>query len=214
MSKETRVFRSAFLNRAAVWSALLGFCVAGLHAQAPAAVTQVVAQPAQAVAPPQAAGDQQELHLLVGRSLVINSPTRIKRISVADPAILEAIVVTPNEILINGKAPGSVSLLLWDEAEQNQNFEVSVDLDAIGLAQRIHDAFPTEQVRVDTTNDVVMLSGKVSSAAVADKIIEVAKSISPNVTSTMQVPPISAVEVLLEVKFAEVDRSRSSINLA
>jgi pilus assembly protein CpaC len=148
------------------------------------------------------------LHLLVGRSLVINSPTRIKRISVADPTIVEALVVTPNEILINGKAPGSVSLLLWDEAEQNQNFEVSVDLDAIGLAQRIHDAFPTEQVRVDTTNDVVMLSGKVSSAAVADKIVEVAKSVSPNVTSTMQVPPVSAVEVLLEVKFAELDRSK------
>jgi len=195
MLREIRNFRSALLNRTALLAAVLAFYGAAVRAQGPAA-------------PPQAAGDQQELHLLVGRSLVINSPTRIKRISVADPTIVEAIVVTPNEILINGKAPGSVSLLLWDEAEQNQNFEVSVDLDAIGLAQRIHDAFPAEQVRVDTTNDVVMLSGKVSSSTVADKIIEVAKSVSPNVTSTMQVQPISAVEVLLEVKFAELDRSK------
>lgn len=211
MLKAPRTFRSALLNRLALLAASAVLCLGRAHAQAPAAAQApgVVAQPAVAPgAPPQAAGDQQELHLLVGRSLVINSPTRIKRISVADPNIIEAIVVTPNEILINGKAPGSVSLLLWDEAEQNQNFDVSVDLDAIGLAQRIHDAFPAEQVRVDTTNDVVMLSGRVSSSAVADKIIEVAKSISPNVTSTMQVPPVSAVEVLLEVKFAEVDRSK------
>ena len=205
----------ALLNRAALLTGALGLFVFTAHArQGAAALAQAPATAAQtapvqdAATPPQTAGDQQELHLLVGRSLVITSPTRIKRISLADPTIAEAIVVTPNEVLLNGKAPGGVSLLLWDEAEQSQNFEVSVDLDAIGLAQRIHDAFPTEAVQVDTTNDVVMLSGRVSSSAVADKIVEVAKSVSPNVTSTMQIPPASSVEVLLEVKFAEVDRTK------
>src|SRR5215470_6957634 len=47
----------------------------------------------------------QELHLLVGRSLVITSPTRIRRVSLADPAIAEAIVVSPYQVLLNGKAP-------------------------------------------------------------------------------------------------------------
>src|SRR6202047_5202389 len=60
----------------------------------------------------------QALHLLVGRSLVITSPARIKRVSLADPNIAEAIAVTPNEILLTGKAPGGVSLIIWDEAEQ------------------------------------------------------------------------------------------------
>ena len=200
MSKETRAPRLALFKRAALLAGVLSLCVFTAQAR------QAARAPATTAA--QAAGDQQELHLLVGRSLVITSPTRIKRISLADPTIAEAIVVTPNEVLLNGKAPGGVSLLLWDETEQSQNFEVSVDLDSIGLAQRIHDAFPAEAVKVDTTNDVVMLSGRVSSTAVADKIVEVAKSISPNVTSTMQVPPVSSVEVLLEVTFAEVDRTK------
>jgi pilus assembly protein CpaC len=149
----------------------------------------------------------QALHLLVGRSLVITSPTRIKRVSLADPAIAEAIVVSPNQVLVNGKAPGGVSLLLWDEADQSQDFEVSVDIDTLSLSQKIHDVFPNEPVQVETSKDVVMLSGRVSSTAVADKILEVVKNVTPKVTSLMEVPPPPTGEILLEVKFAEVERT-------
>ena len=149
----------------------------------------------------------QALHLLVGRSLVITSPTRIKRISLADPAIAEAIVVSPNQVLVNGKAPGGVSLLIWDEADQSQDFEVSVDIDTLSLSQKIHDVFPNEPVQIETSKDVVMLSGRVSSAAVADKILEVVKNVTPKVTSLMEIPPAPIGDVLIEVKFAEVDKS-------
>ena len=57
----------------------------------------------------QEAGAPQSLHLLVGRSLVISSPTKIKRVSLADPEIAEAIVVSPTQVLVNGKKPGGVS---------------------------------------------------------------------------------------------------------
>src|SRR5271169_6434978 len=130
----------------------------------------------------------QTLHLLVGRSLVITSPSKIKRVSLADPAIAEAIVVSPYQVLLNGKAPGGVSLLLWDEADQSQAFEVSVDIDVLTLTQKIHEVFPTEHVQIDTAKDMVVLSGKISSQAVADKILEVVKGASPKVTSMMEVP--------------------------
>src|SRR5215470_16361777 len=160
--------------------------------QASIPAEQAAATPAQ---PPQAAGGQaqeseapQVLHLLVGRSLIITSPTRIKRVSLADPAIAEDVVVSPTQVLVNGKAPGGVSLIIWDEAGQSQSFEVSVDIDVLGLTQKIHEVFPAEPVQVETSKDVVMLSGRVSSAAVADKILEVVKNSTPKVTSLMQVP--------------------------
>ena len=159
-------------------------------------------------APPQEAEGPQSLHLLVGRSLVISSPTRIKRISLADPNIAEAVVVTPTQVVVNGKMPGGVSLLLWDEADQSQAFEVSVDIDVLGLSQKIHEVFPAEDVHIETSKDVIMLSGRISSAAVADKILEVVKSSSPKVTSLMEVPVVpTSSEIMLEVKFAELDRS-------
>ena len=152
----------------------------------------------------------QTLHLLVGRSLVITSPTKIKRVSLADPTIAEAIVVSPFQVLVNGKTPGGVSLLLWDEADQSQAFEVSVDIDILGLTQKIHEVFPAEAVQVETSRDMVIVSGKVSSAALADKILEVVKAAAPKVTSLMEVPAMPDAEILLEVKFADVNRTLES----
>src|SRR5215831_3419990 len=155
-------------------------------------------------------GEPQTLHLLVGRSLVISSPTRIKRVSLADPEIAEAVVVSPTQVLVNGKKPGGVSLMLWDEAEQSQAFEVSVDIDVLGLTQKIHEVFPSENVHIDTSKDVVILTGNASSAAIADKIMEVVKGAAPKVTSMMQVPAPPTGEILLQVRFAEVDRTALS----
>jgi pilus assembly protein CpaC len=159
---------------------------------------------------PQESESAQTLHLLVGRSLVITSPARIKRVSLADPAVAEALVVSPTQVLVNGKTPGGVSLLIWDEMDQSQAFEVSVDIDVLGLTQKIHEVFPSEQVHIETSKDVVMLSGHISSAAVADKILEVVKNATPKVTSLMEVPPALHGQILLQVKFADVNRSKLS----
>jgi pilus assembly protein CpaC len=155
----------------------------------------------------QDSSEPQALHLLVGRSLVITSPSRIKRVSLADPEIAEAIVVSPTQVLVNGKKPGGVSLLLWDETDQSQAFEVSVDIDVLSLSQKIHEVFPAENVHIDTSKDVVILTGKISSSVVADKILEVVKGAAPKVTSMMEVPPAPTGEILLQVRFAEVDRA-------
>src|ERR1700676_1005003 len=169
----------------------------GSVAQQPPVQSQPAAPPAQAPTPaptqvpaeqPTEAEAPQTLHLLVGRSIVISSPGRIKRVSMADANIAEAIVVSPTQVLVNGKAPGGVSLIIWDESDQSQAFEVSVDIDVLGLSQKIHEVFPSEDVHIDTTRDVVMLSGKISSALVADKILEVVKNTTPKVTSLMQLP--------------------------
>jgi pilus assembly protein CpaC len=197
--------------------AVLFVATPGARAQQQPAESQPAATPAQTAAPtPVPAGQQMEseapqtLHLLVGRSIVISSPGRIKRVSLADPNIAEAIVVSPTQVLVNGRAPGGVSLIIWDETDQSQSFEVSVDIDVMGLSQKIHEVFPSEDVHLDTSRDVVMLSGKISSQPVADKILEIVKSTTPKVTSLMQVPTIPTGEILLQVRFAEVNRSAIS----
>jgi len=167
--------------------------------------------PAQAAQTPQAPGEAETLHVLVGRSLVITSPARIRRISVADPAVVDAVVVSPNQILLNGKAPGAVSLVLWDETGQSQEFDINVDIDIRGLADQFREAFPDQAVKLEVQKDVVVLSGPVSSRAVADKMLEMAKATSAKAVSLLEVPPpVAPGEVLLQVKFAEVDRAALS----
>jgi pilus assembly protein CpaC len=203
-------------SAAAAWGGQAANATATL-APLPQTTAQVQAAtpgPAGSAAPSQVQmadqGETQVLHLMVGRSLVVTSPTRIKRVSVADPAIADAIVVSPNQVLVNGKVPGGVSLMLWDESDQSQAFEVSVDIDILSLSEKIHEVFPNEQVQIETSKDSVILSGHASSIAVADKIIEVVKNATPKVTSLIVTPAVQPGEILLEVKFAEVDRSAVS----
>ncbi len=82
-----------------------------------------------------------------------------------------------------------------------------MDIDILGLTQKIHEVFPTEPVQVETSRDMVIVSGKISSAALADKILEVVKAAAPKVTSLMEVPATPDAEILLEVKFADVNRT-------
>ena len=160
----------------------------------------------QTAAPAESEGPQ-TLHLLVGRSLVISSPTKIKRVSLADPAIAEAIVVSPYQVLLNGKAPGGVSLLLWDEADQSQAFEVSVDIDILGLTQKIHEVFPggagaggdLKRHRDSVRPGFFRGRGRQDSGSREGRGAE---SHQPDGSSR---PPDG--EILLEVKFADVNRT-------
>jgi len=147
------------------------------------------------------------LHLMVGRSLIISSPTRIKRISIANPDTADAVLVSPYQILINGKVPGGVSLVIWDEFDQTQTFDLFVDLDIMELSRKIQEVFPEEPLTIEASKDVVILSGRASSEAVADKVFEVVSATTPKVISLMEVPTApTRGEILLEVRFAEVDR--------
>jgi pilus assembly protein CpaC len=202
----------AFLATAVLAGAAFAMPALAQQPAATPAPAQSTTPPPQTATPvpantPMEAEAPQTLHLLVGRSIVITSPARIKRVSIADPTIAEAIVVSPNQVLVNGKTPGGVSLIVWDETDQSQSFEVSIDIDVLGLSQKIREVFPNEDVHLDTSRDVVMLSGKISSKEVADKILEIVKGVTPKVTSLMQVPSTPAGEILLQVRFAEVNRA-------
>jgi pilus assembly protein CpaC len=205
----SRMVNAGALGLASVFAVVFFFAGIPLRAQEVQSSPAAVSQPQQReTPPPQEAALSERLHLLVGRSLVITTPVRIKRISIADPTIIDAIIIKPTQILLNGKVPGGVSLVLWDEADQSQTFEVFVDLDILGLSQKIREVFPEEPIRVEASKDVVMLSGRASSKAVADKILQIVTAATPKVISLMEAPtaPTSG-EVLLEVKIAEVNRS-------
>lgn len=166
-----------------------------------------VAQQAQ---PAQQAGAEgnDRLHLLVGRSLVISSPTRVKRISVADPNIADAVVISPYQVLLNGKTAGGVSLIIWDESDQSQTFEIFVDQDILGLSQKIREVFPNEPIRVEASKDLVMISGHASTKAVQNQILAIVSAVTPKVVNLMEAPaPPTQGEIMLQVRFAEVDRS-------
>jgi pilus assembly protein CpaC len=147
------------------------------------------------------------LRVMVGKSLLINTTERIKRVSVTDPTVADAIPVTATQILIHGRAAGEVSLLIWDELERSRSFDLRVDVDVTAAAEEEHRVFPDEQIDVSPSRSAIVLSGHVSTEDVAKRAGMIAEAYSKNVVNVLTFGPVGAQEVLLEVKFAEVDRS-------
>ena len=147
------------------------------------------------------------LRVMVGKSLLINTTERLKRISVTDGGIAFAQVITPTQILVHGKSPGEVSLLIWDQLERSRSFDLRVDVDVSACAEEEHRVFPDEQIAVTPSRAAVVLSGHVSTEDVAKRAGELASAYSPKVVNVLTFGPVGAQEVLLQVKFAEVDRT-------
>jgi pilus assembly protein CpaC len=139
--------------------------------------------------------------------VLINTTERIKRVSVTDATIADPLVVAPTQILIHGRAPGEVSLLIWDELERSRSFDLRVDVDVSAAAEEEKRVFPDEQIAVTPSRSAIVLSGHVSTEDVAKRAGMIADAYSKNVVNVLTFGPVGAQEVLLEVKFAEVDRT-------
>jgi pilus assembly protein CpaC len=147
------------------------------------------------------------LRVMVGKSLLITTTDRLRRVSVTDPAVADALVVTPTQVLVHGRSPGEVSLILWDEQERSRSFDLRVDADVTAAAQEINSIFPDEKITVGASRNAIVLSGHVATKEDAERVGQIAGAFSKNVVNVLTFGPVGAQEVLLEVKFAEVDRS-------
>ena len=172
----------------------------------PQSATQGPAATAQAPSETESHGAA-PLRVMVGKSLLINTTERLKRVSVTDPGVADAIVVTPTQILVHGRSAGEVSLLIWDELERSRSFDLRVDVDVSSTAEEERRVFPDEQITVTPSRSAIVLSGHVTTEDIAKRAEMIAAAYSKNVVNVLTFGPVGAQEVLLEVKFAEVDRS-------
>jgi len=129
----------------------------------------------------QASKDVQELDLVLGKSTVVDVPVAIKRASLANPAIADAIVLSPKQIYVTGKGFGSTNLTLWGKDDQILAiFDVEVVLDVARLTQKFSRLLPEEtNLHLICSNDHLTLSGTVSSPAKLSQALAVAEAYAP-----------------------------------
>jgi pilus assembly protein CpaC len=147
-----------------------------------------------------------EMRVQLGKSLLISSQEELQRVSVTDPTVASAVIVSPTQVLIHGLKAGSGTLILWDAQDRARSFNVIVDLDINSLRQTIREMFPGESLQVAQSGGSLVLSGNVSSKVVADRAVALGGTLSPAVVNLVQTTEGRQV-VLLQVKFAEVDRA-------
>src|SRR5580692_1613529 len=93
---------------------------------------------------PGCAQSAEDLHLTVGKSVVIDYPSDIRQISTSSPEIVDASPVTAREILLNGKGLGSATMVVWSKTGQRTFYNVTVDLNLDPLRRLLKESFPGE----------------------------------------------------------------------
>jgi pilus assembly protein CpaC len=158
-------------------------------------------QNAQAMAP-----ETQSVHIQIGKSIVLNTQSRIRRIVVSNPAVLDTVTVSSTQVVVTAKLPGSSSLVLWDEGSIARIMDVYADIDVSGLRDGVKAAYPGEAIQIDAEQGRVFATGKVSNKAVADNVVRMAGVYSKEVVDLMTIDIPHTKQVMLKVRFAEVDR--------
>lgn len=157
-----------------------------------------------------------ELSLTVGRSVLLDTAEPVQRVAVGLGDFAEAQVITPTEIMVNGKAAGETTLILWETGGNREFFNVTVlasnaaaagHLD--GIRRELRTELPGQDVKVAQENGSVFLRGTVNDLGSSARAVQIA-SVAGKVVNLLNVKvPQSKPQILLKVVFASVDRTKS-----
>jgi pilus assembly protein CpaC len=168
-----------------------------------------------AIAAPAADPDVSEaLTLTAGKSTIVKCDLPIERIVVGLGDIAEAAAASPYEVLVNGKAPGVTSLIIWQRGGTRRFFDVRVnastfmaDSRADAVRRELALELPGQNITVSFENDTAFLRGSVKDVTTADRAVAIASTLGKTVNLLYVDVPEPQAQILLRVKFASVDRN-------
>jgi pilus assembly protein CpaC len=179
-------------------------------------------QPQGPPASPQASGQTSEqspneLFVNVGKSVIINSAVPIERVSTGYGDVAEATAVGPLEVLVNGRAAGETSLIVWQQGGSKLFFDVIVQPSRFAnnsrvetLRRQITRELPGQKIDVSVENDLIFLRGTAKDLTSADRAMAIASAMGKPVNLLYVDVPAPDSQILLKVRFASVDRNLSS----
>ena len=172
-----------------------------------------VAALAQTPAPaPTPATGSRDLTVTVGKSVLVDSPVIIERVAVANASLAEAVAITPREVLVNGKAVGETSMIVWQQGGNRLFFDLTVrrnETHINAVRREMAQEMGNENVSLDLEGDAVFLRGNVADITSADRAVAIASTLGRPVNLLRVNIPGTDAQILLKVKFADVDRSAS-----
>ena len=149
------------------------------------------------------------VNVLVGQSRVINFDRPVGRFSVSNPEIAEAVLVTPDQVLVNGKAFGQVNFIAWEQTGgEYLVFDVYVRANLSLIDRQIRALFPKDDIRLSQANGSVVMSGSVADPATATQAQSVVEAAGFKTVNMLASPVKNKLQVQLEVRVAEVSRNR------
>jgi len=142
----------------------------------------------------------------IGKGTVVTVKKRSERVSISSPDIADIIMISPTEVLINGKKVGSTSLIVWDREGNKTFFDIYVVGDIGDLMEQIKSVAPSSDVTVEIAKDSLILKGGVKDEETIKKILAVSSAYAPKVINLLKLSEVR--QIMLEVKVAQIDKSK------
>jgi len=149
------------------------------------------------------------VNVLVGQSRLLTFDRPIERFSVSNPEIAEAVLVTSNQVVVNGKAFGQINFIAWEKGSSRFIvFDVYVRTNLSLIDSQIRALFPKDDIRLSQANGSVVLSGNVSDPRIATHAEAVVQAAGFKTVNLLESPVKNAMQVQLQVRVAEVSRKK------
>jgi pilus assembly protein CpaC len=190
------------LITALICATMLGLVTASAaRAQGASSISASFAEPPKEAVP---------VNVLVGQSRVINFDRKIGRFSVSNPEVAEAVLVAPDQVLVNGKAFGQVNFIAWEkETGKFVVFDVFVRANLSLIDSQIRALFPKDDIRLSQANGSVVMSGSVANPQTAAQAEQVIKAAGFQTVNMLASPVADKAQVQLMVRVAEVSRNKA-----
>lgn len=154
------------------------------------------------------AQNSQDMQLTVGKSIVLDYPADVERISTSNPDIVDASPVTKREVLVHGRAYGSATLVVWGKSGEKQFYNFTVEQNLDPLRRLIRESFPAQAIDVYGSHDSISLTGHVATKDIADRAGALAAPFAKTVVNNLSLDSHGVErQVILHVVFALLDRS-------
>jgi len=150
----------------------------------------------------------------VGKSVLVDCATPVERIAVGSSDLAEATAVSPTEVMLNGKAAGETSLIIWQRGGSRQFFNVEVRAtnyvmnDKLESVRReLRTELPGQNLHLTSDNGLIFLRGTVKDLVSSDRAVQIASTAGKVVNLLYVDVPPAEPQILLKVRFASLDRS-------
>jgi pilus assembly protein CpaC len=150
-----------------------------------------------------------DITLLEGRGELLTFSNDVTKVAISEPKVADAVVISPREVMVNAKGPGRATLVIWETSAYPVRYEIYVTKDTTewDLFTKSMNDTAGSPITVTGTGETIVLSGVVKSEADSKRLAGMAATRAKNVINLLQAPPPTEPrQILLQVKFAAIDR--------
>jgi pilus assembly protein CpaC len=156
-----------------------------------------------------------ELVVTVGQSLLVDTAQPIVRVAIGQSDVADVTATGPMEVMVNGKAPGVTSLIVWEGRGGRQFFKVMVrpstyvETSALADVQReLRTELPGQPLKLSAEGGLIFLRGTVKDLNSSQRALQIASTAGKVVNLLYVDVPPAKPQILLKVRFASVDMSK------